>query len=297
MRIPGAGTVVLAMLALAGGCERSALSKEGGEPRAGAPAQTGGKKGGSTVTPAEDTAAIRKLFDEAESCGDRYHCPALDKLAERAERPGEVRVLQVAFDIMSDPRTNTFERMFQMASATARAWAAARSTQGKKLSIDDERELRAGVMRLLGRADNAVPAHSFVGYLSDARAILEKEALDPRRGNDEVHSAIRSLRDLEPDLSTVKTWLAAKDERPMVAGALMLDGFDHDKLKGDDEAQMVIAFARRADTDPEAARIIARHAAAHGEPAFAPALRAFEHHGDPSVREIAKQALHAPHKP
>ena len=272
------------------GCERRTMTAEARE-RPSKAAE------GSAVTPADDTAAIRKLFDEAEACGDRYHCPPLDKLAERAARPGETRVLQVAFDLMADPKVGTFERMFQMASATARAWAAARTTGGHKLSIDDERELRAGVMRLLARADNAVPAHAFVGYLSDARAILEREAIDPRRGNDEVHSAIRSLRDVEPDLTTVKAWLAAKDERPMVAGALLLDAFDHARIRADDEIAMILAFARRTETDAEAARIVAKHAADHADPAFAPVLHAFEHHADAAVRQVAAQALHPAKQP
>jgi hypothetical protein len=268
------------------GCERRARTSEPPE-RPAPPAPTAE---GRPVT--DDTAAIKKLFEQAEACGDRFHCPPLQQLQDRAARPGELRVLEVAFDIMADPRTGTFERMFQMASAVARAWAAERTTQGHKLSIDDERSLRAGVMRLLARPDNAVPAHAFVGYLSDARAILEREALDPRRGNDEVHSAIRSLRDLEPDLSTVKTWLAGHDERSMVAGALLLDAFDHGKLKGDGEAQMVIGFARRTDSDAEAARIVAKHAADHEDAAFAPALQAFAKHADAKVRDIANQALH-----
>jgi len=296
MRTPGAGPIVqAAALALGAalallGCERRTMTAE-------APERPSKAAEGAPVTPADDTAAIRKLFDEAEACGDRYHCPPLDKLAERAERPGETRVLQVAFDLMADPKTGTFERMFQMASATARAWAAARTTQGHKLSIDDERELRAGVMRLLARADNAVPAHAFVGYLSDARQILEREALDPRRGNDEVHSAIRSLRDLEPDLATVKAWLGSKDERPMVAGALLLDAFDHARIRSADEVAIVLEFARRADSDPEAARTVAKHAADHEDPAFAPVLRAFEHYGDASVRAIASHALHPAKRP
>jgi hypothetical protein len=268
-------SILLAACAVLAGCERRVAAGEG------------------SVQTADDSAAIRKLFDDAEACGDRSHCPPLAKLQERAERPGELRVLQVAFDIMSDPKVNTFERLFKMASATARAWAAARTTGGKKLSIDDEVALRAQVMRLLARTDNAIPAHGFIEYLSDARELFQREALDPRRGNDEVHSAIRGLRDRERDLSTVKAWLGAKDERHMIAGALLLDAFDHDRIRPADEIAALVEFARRADTAPEAARIAAKHAADHDDAAFAPVLRAFEHHPDASVRAIATQALAA----
>jgi hypothetical protein len=242
-----------------------------------------------------DDAAILTLFDEAEACADRYNCPPLAKLQERAERLGETAVLRVAFDIMVDPKVDTFERRFKMASATARAWAVARASQGRRMSPTDEGELRKQVMRLLGRADNAVPAHGFVEYLADAREIFQREALDPRRGNDEVHSAIRGLRDREPDLTTVKAWLGATEERPMVAGALLLDAFDHAKLRADDEVAALLPFARRKDTAPEAARIVAKHAAEHGDAAFAPVLRAFELHGDASVRELASKALALAH--
>ncbi|MBC7978089.1 MAG: hypothetical protein H7138_24160, partial [Myxococcales bacterium] len=208
---------------------------------------------GGSVQPAEDTAAIRVLFDEAEACGDRYDCPPMAKLTARAERPGETRVLEAAFDIMVDPKVETFERRFKLASTAALAWAAARTTGGHTLSVDDERVLRAQVMRLLARTDNAVPGHSFVGYLSDARDILRREVLDPSRGNDEVHSAIRSLRELEHDMTTVQTWLGAKDERSMVAGGLLLDALDHAPIRTGDEVAVLLDFARRTDTAPEAA--------------------------------------------
>jgi hypothetical protein len=248
---------------------------------------------GGQVEADDDKAAILKLMDEAEACGNRYRCPPLQKLQDRAEQPGEIQVLQVAFDIMADPKVNTFERQFKMASATARAWAAARTTEGHKLSVDDERVLRANVMRLLARVDNVVPGHGFVEYLSDAREIFEREALDPRRGNDEVHSAIRGLRDREPDLTTVKAWLESKDERPMIAGALLLDAFNHDLIQTTDEVGVLIDFAHRGDTVEEAARMVATHAAEHDDVAFAPVLRSFERHSAPSVRELASKALKA----
>jgi len=239
------------------------------------------------VEPADDRAAIVALFDAAEACGDRYRCPPADALAERAQRPGDLSVLDAAFAIMTDPKIGTTERRFKIASSTARAWAAARTTQGAALSGADEQALRAHVLRLLDRGDTAVPAHGFVEYLSDARALFEREALDPRRGNDEVHSAIRGLRDRERDLTTVAAWLAGRDERSMVAGALLLDAFDHARVRPDEEVAMLLAFARRTDTDPEAAGIIARHAVDHGEPAFAPVLEALARHPDASVRELA----------
>lgn len=242
------------------------------------------------VHAADDSAAIRKLFDDAEACGDRFHCPPLAELQARAERPGELRVLEIAFDIMADPRVDSFARLFKMASATARAWAAARSAGGKRMSIDDERALRAQVMRLLARGDTAVPAHGFIEYLSDARELFEREALDPRRGNEEVHSAIRGLRDREPDFSTIKAWLGGKDERAMVAGGLLLDAVNHDRLRAEDEIAVLVEFARRRDSAPEAARIVARHAVDHADAAFAPVLRAFEQHPDASVRAIVTAA-------
>jgi hypothetical protein len=275
-------TLLIALAAAAApGCRRADESSE--EHREG---QTEGRRQ-TKVQAVDDDAAIRKLFDDAEACPDRYHCPPLAALQDSAERAGETRVLQVAFDIMVDPAVQTAERRFKMASATARAWAAARTTQGRRLSPDDERVLRGHVMRLLDRADNAVPGHGFVEYLGDAREIFVREALDPRRGNEEVHSAIRGLRDREPDLTTVAAWLGAAAERPMIAGALLLDAFDHDRLRTADEVELLVGFARRTDTAAEAARIVARHAVDHGEPAFAPVLQALEHHPDASVRELA----------
>lgn len=262
---------LLLATSLTAGCERRVELKE------------------QPVQAADDTSAIRKLFEQAEACGDRYQCPPLAELQARAERPGELRVLQVAFDLMTDPKTETFERRFKMASATARAWAAARTTGGRRLSSADEAELRKQVLRLLERADNVVPAHGFVEYLSDAGEIFRREALDLRRGNEEVHSAIRGLVEREHDLGTVATWLAAKEERPMIAGALLLDAFDHSRLDPEAEAAVLLEFARRADTDPEAARLVASHAAAHEEPAFAPVVAAFTKHRDPAVRKAAAE--------
>lgn len=239
------------------------------------------------VQAADDTLALRRLFAQAEACADRYQCPPLAELQTRAERPGELRVLQLAFDLMADPKTGTFERLFKIASATARAWAAARTTEGRRLSSADEQELRKQVLRLLERPDNAVPAHGFVEYLSDAREIFQREALDPRRGNEEVHSAIRGLRERERDLGTVAAWLAAAQERPMIAGALLLDVLDHSGLEPAAEAALLLEFARRTDAAPEAARLVASHAAAHEEPVFATVVAAFAHHRDPAVREAA----------
>lgn len=242
---------------------------------------------------ANDKPALVRLFDDAEACADRYQCAPLEALQQRAERPRETAVLEVAFDIMANPATATFERRFKLASTTARAWAAARTSGGQRMSIDDEQALRAQVNRLLARSDTALPAHGFVEYLSDARDIFEREALDPRRGNDEVHSAIRGLRDREPDLSTLRSWLASSDERPLIAGALLLDTFDHARLPTTDELPLLLAFARRSDTTPSAASLVAQHSADHADPAFAPVLQAFAQHPDASVRAVATQALQA----
>src|SRR4051812_41711870 len=94
-------------LALAPGCERRTSE----EP----PVQAS----------ADDPAALRQLFEAAEACGDRYNCPPLQQLQDLAARPRELRVLEVAFDLMTDPKIATHERLFKMASATARAWCAA----------------------------------------------------------------------------------------------------------------------------------------------------------------------------
>lgn len=233
------------------------------------------------------TETLLALFDQAEACADRYVCPPLDQLRTRAEQPGELRVLQVAFNIMTDPKVDTFERRFKMASAVARAWAAARTTEGHRLEAGDQRELRAQVMRLLSRTDNAVPAHGFVEYLDDAREIFQREALDPGRCNDEVNSAIRGLRDRENDLATVKAWLSSTQERPMMAGALLLDALDHAEINVIDEVAVLLAFARRPDTAPDAARLVLAHAAAHDDPAFAPVIRELVRHADPAVRAQA----------
>jgi hypothetical protein len=83
----------------------------------------------------------------------------------------------------------------------------------------------------------------------------------------------------------------------MVAGALLLDAFDHARIRAADEVAMLVGFARRTDTDAEAARIVAKHAADHDDPAFAPVLRAFEHHADAAVRQVAAQALHPAKRP
>lgn len=290
-----AGWIGLAALIALAGCHRAPGpdGKPDERPQE-KPVQTPEERPVQTPAPspahdAADDAAILKLFDEAEACGNRYDCPPLAALQTRAERPGELAVLRVAFDLMADPKLETHERRFKMASATARAWAAARTTEGKTLSADDEAALRAQVMRLLARPDNAVPAHGFVEYLPDARAIFEREALDPRRGNEEVHSAIRGLRDREPDLTTVKVWLGATEERPQVAGALLLDAFDHGKLQPGDEVAMLLGFAGRKDTAPEAARLVARHAVDHADPAFAPVVKAFGQHPDPAVRKAASE--------
>jgi hypothetical protein len=190
----------------------------------------------------------------------------------------------MAFDLMVDPKVDTGDRLFRMAFAVAETWATARSTQGHSLSTADERELRAQVMRLLARNDNSVPGQSLAAYLSDARQIIEREVLDPKRGNEEFHAAIRILRDLEHDLSTVKTWLAAPDARPQLAAALLLEAMDHARLLAVDEAPLLLAYAQRSDSDPESARLVAKHAAHHTDPAFAPVIAAFAQHADPSVR-------------
>lgn len=266
---------IFAILAVWSGCERTS---ESAGP---------GKREERKVTSPADGAALRKLFDDAAACGDRYHCPPLDALQTRAEQPGELAVLRIAFDIMVDPKVDTGDRLFRMAFAVAQAWATARSTHGHALSAADERELRGQVMRLLARSDNSVPGQSLAAYLSDAREIIEREAIDPKRNNEEVHAAIRILRDLEHDLTTVKAWLSAKDARPQLTGALLLDAFDHDRLPPTAEVPVLLAFAKRHDTDPEAAKLVADHAARHDDAAFAPVLAAFAQHPDAGVREAA----------
>lgn len=233
----------------------------------------------------DDTAAIKKLFDDAEACGDRYHCPPLDELTERAARPHELRLLDLAFDLMVDPKVGVGGRKYKAASTTGRAWCAARSTEGHTLSAEEERALRRNVLRLLARKDAVVSAHSFVEYLADARQIFEAEAINPKRSDVEVASALRGLRTREPDLKTITKWLAGKDTA--VAGALLLDGVDHDHLPVADEVTMLLEFARRTDSPPDAARLIAQHAIDHEDAAFAPVVKALAGHPDASVREAA----------
>src|SRR5262249_41174111 len=97
-------------------------------------------------------------------------------------------------------------------------------------------------------------------------------------------------RDREPDFSTIKTWLDSKDERAMMAGALLLDAVNHDRLRREDEIAVVAEFARRRDTTADAPRIVAQHVADHDDAPFAPVLRAFAQHADASVRAIATAA-------
>lgn len=252
------------LLALAAGCERRA---EG--PMA-----------------ADNPAALRKLFEDAEACGNRYECPPLQELEDLAARPREVRVLEAAFDLMVDPKLASHERLFKMASTTARAWCAARTAHGQKLSIDDEVALKKQVTRLLAAPDKVIVGHSFVEYLADARQIFEAEAIDPARDADAVASAIRGLRTREPDLKTVTRWLAATDERVAVTGASLLDMIDHDHVVQADEVAMLLEFARRPDSPAAAARQVAQHAIDHDDPAFAPVVQAFTAHNDAQVRQL-----------
>jgi hypothetical protein len=253
------------LLALAAGCERP----------------------GGRAVPADDAAALRKLFEDAEACGDRYHCPPLDELRDRAARPRELRVLEAAFDLMADPKLAPHERLYRMASTTARAWCAARSTEGHTMSIDDEIALKKQTARLLALPDRVMSAHGFIEYLSDARQMFEAEAINPARTDEEMASAIRGLRTREPDLVTVTKWLAATDERTGVAGALLLDMIDHDHVVVADELAMLLEFARRPDSPAAVARLVVQHAIDHDDPAFAPVVQAFAAHGDAQVRELA----------
>src|SRR5512141_3172355 len=85
---------------------------------------------GVNVAQETESAAIRRLFEAAAACGDRYHCPPQDELLARAERPDGTPIAAVAFDLMADPDVRSFDRLGSAAYEAALSWAGARVKAG-----------------------------------------------------------------------------------------------------------------------------------------------------------------------
>src|SRR5438105_2529236 len=95
---------LIAVLA-AGGCPRAPAADR--RP----PDKTDKREKTVPAAATHDEAGIRKLFDDAAACGDRYRCPPLDELARRAEDLDDRLVLKVAFDLMNDPAVQSHSRL------------------------------------------------------------------------------------------------------------------------------------------------------------------------------------------
>ena len=108
----------LALLPLAGLCASCKIGDSAGnKPR----------EEKKAVSNPMDEAAIRKLFDEAAACGNRYKCPPGDQLMDMSEKSGtDVLTVRVAFKMMLEPAVRFFDREGRLAEALVRNFVVAR---------------------------------------------------------------------------------------------------------------------------------------------------------------------------
>lgn len=246
---------------------------------------------------ADDRATIRQLFEAAAACGNRYRCPPADELDRLAQQPGEGPVLDVAFDLMTDPLVRSFDRLGTVAFEVARAWAGSRVEAGT-FDAAAQRTFMAGIRRILG-ADSStfvIPAYSIldgtIGYaIPETRALFVAEAVDPKRSLDEVGHATQGLRHYTSDLVQVGTWLKSQDERVMRAGMSLLDNVDHSLIKQEaEELPLLLEVAKRSDVPVDVAIAMVAHVKSHEDNAFLPVLTALGGHANPEVQAKAKDA-------
>jgi hypothetical protein len=249
------------------------------------------------MTNPNDRAAIRQLFDSAAACGDRYKCPPADELDRLARIPGQTTVLEVAFDLMADPKVRSFDRLGTAAYETARAWAHAK-VQARTFDEKSQETFMDGINRILAVDSSTfvIPAYSLldgpIGYaIPSTRSLLVAEATKAGRTTEEVRHATEGLRHYTTDLAQVRAWLTSKDAREMTAGAALLDAVDHTMIKQDtDELPLLMEVAKRADLPEDVALALVDHVASHEDNAFLPVLGLLERHSAAEVRAKAREA-------
>jgi hypothetical protein len=251
---------------------------------------------GAKVPEANDQTAIRRRFEEAAACGDRYHCPPADDLLARAERTDGTPVAVVAFELMSDPHVRSFDRLGTVAYEVSLSWVGAR-VKGGILDAEQKRLFLDAVRRILS-ADSSTfvePVYTyFAGPIGDAipeaKEILTQEALNPRRDLAQMDMAAKVLQRFIHDLTQVRTWLESDDERRQLAAISLLDYMDHRRIPEGEEVKLLAETARRPGVPSAVAMALIGHSKIHDGDAFQPVLEPLLRHSDPQVREAAKAA-------
>jgi hypothetical protein len=250
--------------------------------------------------PNETEAEIRRLFEDAAACGNRYDCPPADELNARAQKSGEEVVPAVALGLMTDPTVRSFDRLGTVAYETARSWAFSRVKAGTFDSGAQQMLLDA--IRQILKADSStfvVPVYALLSgpigqALPGTRELLTQEAVNPKRDQDEVDHAASVLRGYTSDLTQVRAWLSGASAREMWAGLALLNHVDHSLIdQHGDELPRLLAAASRRDLPNDVALGLVDHVKSHADDAFVPVLRKLAEHPDADVRRAADAATDA----
>jgi hypothetical protein len=247
-----------------------------------------------------EVAEVRRLFEAAAACGNRYDCPPADALDARAKRPGGDVVATVALELMTDPQVRSFDRLGTIAYETARSWANSR-VQAGTFDAPSQQMLLAGVHKILDTDSSTyrIPIYALLsGSIGEAlpgtRELLVREAVNPKRNGDEVDHIASVLRGYERDLSQVQRWLESGEPREMWAGVALLDHVDHSLIDQQRvELPLLLRVAQRANLPADVALGLVEHVKSHGDVEFLPVLDALGAHGDGEVRTAANAAVTA----
>jgi hypothetical protein len=248
----------------------------------------------------KEAAEVRRLFEEAAACGNRYDCPPADELNARAQKSGEDVIPTVALGLMTDPTVRSFDRLGTVAYETARSWASSRVKAGT-FDAGAQQMLQNAISQIL-KADSStfvVPVYALLSgpigqALPGTRELLAAEAINPKRDQDEVDHVASVLRGYTRDLSQVRAWLSGASPKEMWAGVALLNHVDHSVIdQHGDELPMLLAAANRRDMPSDVALALVDHVKSHADDAFLPVLRKFGDHPDADVRRAANAATDA----
>lgn len=245
---------------------------------------------------------LGKLFASAAECGDRYRCEPLKVLTSLAARPGSDAalppVVRFALSLWAAPTTQQEDPQVRIADAVLRSFA--ESIAAPRPDADaQQRLLGEELQRTLATCNASVRpvVYGFLGSpaefkLSQAEALLSREAERPDRSEEDVALAARSLAAYGGALALARRWVAAGTPHAARAAVGLLGGYAAD---GPADAaavrELLATLAGNPQLPADAGLRLLDHLADMQDRTLLHSAAKLEHHTDATVRQRASRVV------
>ncbi len=235
---------------------------------------------------------LRKLFNDAADCPNRYKCAPLDELLQMIEGPAARAAVEAAFDLMAEGNVRSIDRQGKFAQKVVSEWLLQRRNEGT-LDPDTAAWCMARIESCLKTCDpslvGGLQLTALNSKLPGAMDWVEEDIVKPGKTLTEACVAGRFLSGYLDDYSRVKRWLANAGDTGMAGAICALHHFDHDLFDVEkDELPLLQKAAARANLAPTVAFPLLNHVEIHHpDPRFCAVAKLLTRHPDEAVRALA----------